>query len=511
MHLTLLLLAPLLAAAPTARPFAIQIVDTQTDRGVPLVELRTVNQIRYVTDSQGYVSFDEPGLMNQEVYFSIKSHGYEYPADGFGNRGVRLKTVPGGSAVVKLKRINVAERLYRMTGAGIYGHSVRLGKPVPTARPVLNARVLGSDSVLNAIYRGRLYWFWGDTNRPSYPLGNFHTPGATSVLPADGGLDPNVGVDLRYFEGEDGFARPTARLPGDGPTWLSALVVLPDAEGHEQMFAEYVKIKNSLEVYQWGLVRFDDDANKFVIVATFPLDAPINPHGSHTIVHTGDDGKPYVYFARPFPHERVPATVEALSDWQQYEGYTPLLPGSTKERPKLDRDADGRLRYAWRRGMPAIDRRTQDRLIAQGEMRPEEAIRNFHDGETDRPIRAHRGSVCFNDYRNRWVMIFTGTGSGTSQLGETYYAEADNLTGPWPAPGTRATKIVTHDHYTFYNPKQHPMFDQEGGRIIYFEGTYTKTFSATKEPTPRYDYNQIMYRLDLTDPRLGLPEREERK
>ncbi|HYW79975.1 MAG TPA: hypothetical protein VE890_10390, partial [Thermoguttaceae bacterium] len=262
MHLTLLLLAPLLAAAPTARPFAIQIVDTQTDRGVPLVELRTVNQIRYVTDSQGYVAFDEPGLMNQEVYFSIKSHGYEYPADGFGNRGVRLKTVPGGSAVVKLKRINVAERLYRMTGAGIYGHSVRLGKPVPTARPVLNARVLGSDSVLNAIYRGRLYWFWGDTNRPSYPLGNFHTPGATSVLPADGGLDPNVGVDLRYFEGEDGFARPTARLPGDGPTWLSALVVLPDAEGHEQMFAEYVKIKNSLEVYQWGLVRFDDDANK---------------------------------------------------------------------------------------------------------------------------------------------------------------------------------------------------------------------------------------------------------
>ncbi len=31
------------------------------------------------------------------------------------------------------------------------------------------------------------------------------------------------------------------------------------------------------------------------------------------------------------------------------------------------------------------------------------------------------------------------------------------------------------------------------------------TFSAAKTPTPRYNYNQIMYRLDLADPRLDLP------
>ncbi|MBU6411264.1 MAG: hypothetical protein KGR98_12840, partial [Verrucomicrobia bacterium] len=28
------------------------------------------------------------------------------------------------------------------------------------------------------------------------------------------------------------------------------------------------------------------------------------------------------------------------------------------------------------------------------------------------------------------------------------------------------------------------------------------TFSGNKHPTPRYDYNQIMYRLDLSDPCL---------
>jgi hypothetical protein len=41
--------------------------------------------------------------------------------------------------------------------------------------------------------------------------------------------------------------------------------------------------------------------------------------------------------------------------------------------------------------------------------------------------------------------------------------------------------------------------------VIYFEGTYTQTFSGNPEATPRYDYNQIMYRLDLDDPRLVLP------
>jgi hypothetical protein len=51
------------------------------------------------------------------------------------------------------------------------------------------------------------------------------------------------------------------------------------------------------------------------------------------------------------------------------------------------------------------------------------------------------------------------------------------------------------------------MFDKEGGRAIYFEGTYASTFSGNTHPTPRYDYNQIMYKLDLADPRLGLPER----
>ena len=53
------------------RVFRIHVVEEGTGRGVPLVELRTVNQIRYVTDSNGIVAFDEPGLFNRKVFFTI--------------------------------------------------------------------------------------------------------------------------------------------------------------------------------------------------------------------------------------------------------------------------------------------------------------------------------------------------------------------------------------------------------------------------------------------------------
>ena len=115
--------------------FTIQVVDRQTGRGVPLVELRTTNSIRLFTDSNGIVAFREPGLMDREVFFFVESHGYEVPKDGFGYRGVRLRTTPGQEAIVKIDRLNIAERLYRVTGQGIYRDSVLTGRPVPLQEP----------------------------------------------------------------------------------------------------------------------------------------------------------------------------------------------------------------------------------------------------------------------------------------------------------------------------------------------------------------------------------------
>src|SRR5262245_43038621 len=68
----------------------IQVVDAANGRGVPLVELETVNGLKFVTDNAGRVAFHEPGLMGREVFFTVRSHGYEMAKDGFGFAGVRI-------------------------------------------------------------------------------------------------------------------------------------------------------------------------------------------------------------------------------------------------------------------------------------------------------------------------------------------------------------------------------------------------------------------------------------
>lgn len=114
------------AESASARYFGIQVIDQESRRGVPLVTLETVSKVRYVTDSNGWVAFLEPGLMNRKVFFGVSSHGYEFPKDGFGSRGKVLETIPGEVAVIEIERRNIAQRLYRVTGEGIYGHYSRV-------------------------------------------------------------------------------------------------------------------------------------------------------------------------------------------------------------------------------------------------------------------------------------------------------------------------------------------------------------------------------------------------
>jgi len=101
-------------------------------------------------------------------------------------------------------------------------------------------------------------------------------------------------------------------------------------------------------------------------------------------------------------------------------------------------------------------------------------------------------------YVDRWVTVFMQGGGKPSFLGEIWYAEADQITGPW---GT-AVKILSHENYTFYNPCLHLDWTPAGKPQFYFDCTYTTLFTDNKSPTPRYDYNQILYRLDLDDPAL---------
>lgn len=482
--------------ATAVEPFAIRVVDAATGRGVPLVELKTVHHVRYVTDNAGYVAFDEPGLVGQRVWFSIRSHGYRIPRDGFGYAGVALETRPGGEAEIRIERLNLAERLYRITGAGLYRDSVILGRPAPLAEPLLNGLVLGQDSVFCEIYRGRLHWFWGDTQRPGHPLGNFHVPGATSRLLADGGLDPAIGIDLRYYTTPGGFAKETCRMPGDGPTWICGLAVVGRGET-ERMLAGYVKVKPPLQVYRRGIAEWNDAAEQFDPVLDLGAEEPTAWLQGHAL-YGENGGRRYVWLGDPFPLVRVPADRVALLDLGAYEAFTCLTPGA-RDRESLDRDAAGRLRWGWKKATRALGPDDERELVESGRLQPDEALLQLRDVETGEPVQAHRGSVVHNAFRRRFVLIACQVG-GTSFLGEVWYAEADTPVGPW----VYARKVVTHDRYSFYNPLAHPEFSPDD-RWLYFEGTYTTLFSGNPDPTPRYDYNQILYRLDLSDPRLALP------
>ncbi|MGC9330218.1 MAG: hypothetical protein ACP5I1_21455, partial [Candidatus Hinthialibacter sp.] len=263
--------------------FMIEVLDEDTNRGVPLVELKTVNEIRYYTDSHGIVAFYEPGLMNREVFFHVQSHGYSISPDGFGMKGVRLLTKPGGKSVVKIKRTNLAERLYRITGQGIYRDSVMLGINAPIEKSVLNGQVMGQDSTFAVPYRGQVYWFWGDTSKPSYPLGNFRMSGAVSKLPANGGLNPDQGIDLDYFVDEHGFCKSMSPIRPEGLIWLDGFIVLPDATGSEKMMAHYSHRK-SLEVeIGHGLALFDDEKEEFIELEEFDIERSWQAPRAHPV------------------------------------------------------------------------------------------------------------------------------------------------------------------------------------------------------------------------------------
>ena len=490
-------------AAEPGRYFKIQVVDEQTGRGVPLVELKTVNHVRYYTDNAGLVAFYEPGLMGQKVFFYVKSHGYEFPKDGFGYAGRALDVKEGGSVQLKVKRLNIAERLYRVTGEGIYRDSVLAGAPVPLRQPLLNGQVFGQDSVQAAPYRGKIYWFWGDTNRPRYPLGHFGTAGAVSELPGRGGLDPAVGVDLAYFVDQEGFSRKMCPMTRQGPimVWIDGVMTVPDEKGEERLVTRYAQMKSLGEMLEHGLAIFNDRTETFEKAAEFDVkDRWRHPQGHP--VRLKDGGDEYALFPMPYPVVRVRADLKHVKDPAAYTAFTCLEPGAgyQKAASKIERGPDGKPVWAWKPGADPVGPAEEKELLAAGKLQREDARFQLADADTGKPVALHEGSFHWNAFRRRWVMIGVQQG-GTSFLGEVWFAEADSPVGPW----RWARKVVTHEQYSFYNPTQHPFFDQEGGRLIYFEGTYAETFSGNPSPTPRYDYNQVMYRLDLADPRLKPP------
>jgi hypothetical protein len=492
-----------LCRCPADEPMEIIVTDAATGRGIPLVELVTVDDVVYVTDSAGRVALDEPELEGQSLFLKPRSPGYEATKDGFGIEGTRVIVQPGGKAQITLKRKNIAERLYRITGRDVYRDSLRLNHPAPIQAPLSNGLVVGQDSVQAVVYRNRLHWFWGDTSRLSYPLGLFRTAGATSEVPGAraGKLLPDVGVDLVYFTNAEGFARAMVALPeSEGVVWIQGLAVIPDATGQDRMVCSYSRRRGLEQPLQQGHLIWNDDREVFEKLSDFPLEEAWRFLQAHPIRQT-IDGRDYLVCGNPFPVVRIPASVEALSQPELWESWTCIDAVKDADAPTPVRGTDGRLEWGWKRASP-VTQQLEERWLRGGLVQPEELrflpANALNAGQR---VLLHGGSVSWNDWRQRWVLIGNAQHwerGSASFLGEVYYSEADSPQGPF----SKALLIATHPGQSFYNPCQHPEFAESGGRRILFEGTYTNMFTNSPA-TPRYNYNQLMYRLDLEDPGLS--------
>ncbi|RYD26734.1 MAG: hypothetical protein EOP86_25510 [Verrucomicrobiaceae bacterium] len=293
-----------------------------------------------------------------------------------------------------------------------------------------------------------MFQLWGDTLFAHYPLGVFDMTGATTGPQPMKAPEPPLRPEFDYFRDAGQRPRGMVPVPGEGPTWASGLISVPDQSGKPRLVCSWNKIKPPLEPWQTGLAVWNEEKSVFDPLKTVwtksdehPKSPPL-PEG-HVVRWTDAEGKSWLLFGDPFPYLKCPDRFEAWADPASWE--------------KLDAP---------------------------------KSLKNAGGGS---PVKVHRGGMTWSPWRKRWVTVFTQDMGSPSAYGEIWYAEAPSPLGPW---GT-AVKILTHEDYTFYNPVLHPEFTPEGSPLLYFEGTYTRTFSGNPQPTPRYEYNQVLYRLDL--------------
>jgi hypothetical protein len=155
----------------------------------------------------------------------VKSHSYEFQQRILNEPAARVHVEPGNHAELKIRRINIAERLYRITGADIYRDTVLAGLPVPIALPLLNGGVTGQDTNISAPYQGKLFWCYGDTFGLAGAI--FSVSCATSELPGKGGLDPAVNCPRSDHEGRGIFPAAGCRIGKETNTTPSSVAWNP--------------------------------------------------------------------------------------------------------------------------------------------------------------------------------------------------------------------------------------------------------------------------------------------
>src|SRR5439155_21026812 len=238
---------------------------------------------------------------------------------------------PGKRLGIEVTRTIVAQRLGRITGSGLFAESQKVGEQMGWH----DSDVLGCDSVQLAVHNNRLFWLWGDTTLANYPLGIFDCSSATTALRPLPMFEPPIKLRFDYFTKENGTPRGVANMPGEGPTWLTAYVDLPDIAGKHHLVASYLKIRGKLEAYEKGLCVWNEAASNFerLKVVWRKGDREIKDNGEkesrtnvpegHPLFWKDATGKDGLLFGNPFPTFRCPPTFESWQDQKTWEAIAP--------------------------------------------------------------------------------------------------------------------------------------------------------------------------------------------
>jgi len=478
----------------TTSPFVLKFVDAATGRPIPLVEVEAFNGLRQVSDNLGHIAIIEPDMAFNNLRLVIRGNGYRYPKlDLLGERAINPQLLPGDYIQVKLERTVAAERLYRITGAGRYRDSILAGRSEQHTDTWLVGRVIGLDSAIPVVWHRRLFCFWGDTLYPD----RLNLSGSGGMIDTFGSPDPEIPLQVQYFMDKDAYAKPMIETGSPGFVWIEAVIPLKYGRHGEILVARYVKHKTLEEAVETGFAVFQTLKHKFSVIKRIRS-------GRH---HKSAHAVPVVQNEKTRwaiqPWEITEAEMQSFTNPDSYFNYSCLEKADTKAelqvegRPyRVRRDRLGRPVFAWAQGGVPCHPSQQKALRQAGLLKSDESWLQLTEVGSGKTSPDFSGSISWNNFRNRWVMISQG------HTGEIWYAEADTFTGPW----LYARRVVEHDTYNFYNPVHHRWFDRDGGQTIYFEGTYTSFFTRDGYKTPRADYNQVMYRLNLSHPHLLLPQ-----
>lgn len=426
------------------RQCELQFIEAGTTFPVSLVIVSTTGSQTWVSDNAGRICFDAGELFDREVFLHVSSPGYEIKADGFGIRGHRFTPKDGEKFTIELARTSIAQRIGRMTGSGLFSESQKLGYQLDWKE----SGVVGCDSVQLTTYQGQLRWIWGDTSLHHYPLGIFDASSATTPPLTAADLTAPLKMNYLYERDKNDRPRGTAPVAGPGPTWITGVISVKDRAGRERLITSYTKIEPPLAVIEWGLVVWNDETKTFEKTLEIwskssgkPL-PKLLPDG-HVSRYTDEAGKSWLLFGNPLPKLRVPDAFESYLDpstWQEVHS------------PPALTSVDGKS------------------------------------------IELHSGSIAWHPHRKMWTTVFMQRFGKPSVFGEIWYAEADSPLGPW----SHCVKILSHANYTFYNPRVHGEFASADSSTLFFEATYTAEFADKPFPTPRYNYNQLLYQVDLS-------------